>query len=261
VRDEIGSPERPSRGSQSLRGKAVAATAAVVLVGTGWSMWLRDDPPGLPPAGSGHHPGSTGKVDSPFASAGAWIVGYRGLMLTLPGEWATAGGCGSGASRVVVFPSAEPVYQCRLPRSDAPEVVVRFDDSIVGPPSLLGKTVSGGTIGGQQILLTDVTRRGSSYRQALAVPGEHFYVSVAAQRRAVVNRILESARAIPPAYTAVPPVVGSRRSVAIHRLRAAGLVRGEPKRPLASCCGRRVTTQVPAAGSVVKVRTGFRLRG
>jgi hypothetical protein len=195
------------------------------------------------------------------ARLGAWIVGYRGLMLTLPGTWVTATGCGSGATRVVTFPTAVPMHNCPLSRRDAPEVVVRFDNSIVGPPSLLGKTVSGGTIGGQQVLITDVTHRARSYRQVLAVPDKHFYVSVAAQRRALVNRILESARAIPPGYTAVPSVVGNRRSVAIHRLRAAGLVRGEPNRTLAFCCGLRVRTQVPDAGSVVKVRTGFRLRG
>jgi hypothetical protein len=183
-------------------------------------------------------------------------------MLTLPGRWETPAGCGDRASRIVTFASTGLVHNCPLlRRRDSPKVVVRFDDSIVGPPSLLGRTVPGGTIGGELVLLTDVRRWAGSYSQALAVPGEHFYVSVSAKRQALVNRIVDSAEAVPRGYTAVPPVVGTRRSVAIRRLTAGGLVLHEPKRPIASCCESRVTTQAPAAGSVVKAGTTFRLRG
>jgi beta-lactam-binding protein with PASTA domain len=98
-------------------------------------------------------------------------------------------------------------------------------------------------------------------RDEIRSPVRHFYVSVSAKRHALVNRIVDSAEAVSRGYTAVPSVVGTRRSVAIHRLIAAGLVLHEPKRPIASCCDSEVTTQAPAAGSVVKAGATFRLRG
>jgi hypothetical protein len=150
---------------------------------------------------------------------------------------------------------------CPYFKHHAPEAVVSFHDSIVGPPALLGKTVPGGTIGGQQVLLTDVRHRGGTYVQTLAVPAEQFYVSVRAERLASVNRIVESAQEVPAGYTAVPPLRGESRPAALRAFSKARLASGPDMPKGVDYVGPPVVIDVrPDTGTVVPIGTRVRLQ-
>lgn len=265
VREEVESPQRHPQAAKPTGPVIIAAAATVlVLVGTGWWIWTRGEPTNREPAPAGQvrRAPSTTLAPMPTAPFGTKIVGYRGIMLTLPGKWATVANCGQAGHRILRFPTDPPVSNCPYFRRHSSTGVVSFYNSTVGPPGLLGKTVPGREIGGVQVRLTDVIRLRSLYDQALAVPSKQFYVDVFAPRRALVNRIIKSARAVPAGYTAVPEVVGSRKSSAIRQLTAAGLRPSKPKPPLVLCCPVRpvrVAVQHPAAGSVVRVGTRFSL--
>lgn len=263
VRERIESSQQPSRSSRSIAVVTAAAAAVLALVATGWGLWSRDQPGNRSPspASQTHAAPSTTTGQLPEEPPGAKFVGYRGVMLTLSGSWATAGTCDHRAHRILTFPSSGPVRNCPYFQRHAPAVVVAFHESIVGPAALLGKTVPGGQIGGEQVLLTDVLHRGDTYSQTLAVPAEQFYVAVLAHRRAVVNRIIESAQAVPAGYTAVPEVRGTARAAATRALRDAKL---SPERDLpyeSTDLGPvHVIGVHPATGTVVPVGTPVRLR-
>jgi hypothetical protein len=131
---------------------------------------------------------------------------------------------------------------------------------MVGPPQLLGKTVPGGSLGTDQVLLTRVQRRGDYFRQALAVPARRFYVTVSATRLATVNRVIGSAQAMPSDSTAMPNLWGANWEAAVQALTATRL---EVRRLPSSSRGpapHRIWSERPAPGSIVPVGTQVRLR-
>ncbi len=256
VRQEIGQADantsaRPSR----LTAAALALTAVVVAVAAvGW--WVQSLPGTDHPerdnaaVGTTPLPTKSGAASAAVPPPGMKFVGFRGLMLTVPESWGQTTSCHLFQSGAVHYADFGPDELCPGP---LPAGLVAFNESIVGPPSLLGRTIPWGKIGGRQLLITALREQGDHYSQALALPTEQFYVRVLASHRPTVAQIVQSAAPIPRGYTVVPTVESMTPGVAKSALTDAGLrttrrpvnMGFDPQRVV------RVRTQLPAVGSVV----------
>ncbi len=255
-----------------VRAMATAVVCAL-LVGVGaWSLWSRGPggraettPRGVGKGVSLRPARGTGRAPTtlPPPPAGTRYVGYRTLVLTVPRSW-SSGPCQIGNTGSISYPllfSGQAAISCPMVPSNERAPRLSFRDSIVGPPQLLGKTVPGGTLGGNQLLLTRVQRHGDYFRQSLAVPAQQFYVTVSASRLAVVNRVIESGRVLPAGFAVVPYVVGVKWGAAERALSAARLeVSSDSPSPTRRPGQHRVWSQLPRAGSIVPVGTSVRLR-
>ncbi len=239
------------------------AAAVVILVAIGW--WTTAD---RRSSGTDRDPILTTGTNSPTSTTedvfipppGMQYVGYRTVMFTLPQNFsANSSLCGAEAPRLITYPVDPPkrTSPCLPSPLDA---VVAFDDSIVGPPALLGKTIPAGFIGGEQVLVTSTTRRGSYYQQFLAVPAQRFFVRVAAHRRGLVEQIIGSARAVPPGYAVVPPLDNRQQTAAKAAVQSAGLNVGAITNDVLGHGANRVFGQLPGAGAVVPLGSAVDLQ-
>lgn len=269
VRDEVsvGYPKPAEPWRRTWLAALAAAAVVVSLAAGGWWLSSQQDRPVGATRPDIVGPTATSPSDATsMPPPGTKFVGYRRVMFTVPEAWVPSVSCGQ-ASRTIRFPTGGslPTGLCMSYALEG----IAFRNSIVGPSQLLHNAVSGGLIRGDQLLLTDVERRGSYYEQSLALPARHFYVNVFARQRSVVNGIIESVQAVPHGYTVVPEVRGSSQRAASRRLSGSKLsitvsVSQQDTGPPPLCCpapGRlRVVAQLPDPGSVVTEGTRVRLR-
>lgn len=257
VREEIGVGGSPRAARRGLWTPLVAAAVAILVAGGGWWLSSGDSrPTAATPRTAGPTAASVPTRHTvPTPPPGTKFVGYRGVMFAVPAGLTTAQ-CPVNRHGTIGFPGTVESPPCPLPLAARLFTSISFVDSIVGPPDLLARAVSGGEIGGNQVLLTPVVhvvRRGDYYRQSVAVPAQHFYVTVSAPHQSTVNRIIGSVQAVPTGCTVVPQLIGRDDRRVYRTLRSAGLRPGRiaPDPSLGPPGSHRVTTQSPDPGSVV----------
>ncbi len=253
----------PSRTQQIL-----AVTAAVIVLGGGAAAlrWWPDQPTEqAQPAQPAQRTPAGAAQGVPTAPPGTRLVGYGAIAVAVPADWSRGPvGCAAEAPGTVILPGIRAqTAASHCGRRGAPATVT-FGETDVVRADVLGVTTHGSVVDGRRLLSTEVYRLRGRYEQSVVVPEERLVLSVSAVNRATVTRIVQSVRAIPRGFTAVPDCLGERVGDATDLLVDAGL---RPLIPQATELSNRlaappVTDQTVPAGTVVATgsHVGLRVR-
>ena len=243
-----GAKQRP-RPAPSRRGWVVAAAAVLVFVIASFVVQ----------SGGDEAPSEASKAPlAPTASAGAQLVGYRGVYTSVPSSWThNELECGQPMANTVIYPDASSgcFGEVRVPAVVPPSSVTFSDLPTSAVP--LGRLRIVNQVGKLGVYATTPVHREGLFHEIVLVPQANVQMIVRATDIHVMDDIVDSLQPVPAGYTVVPPCQRLMLRSAIEQLHEAEL--GVKLIQASTLSGRDaeppVTRQTIASGSIVEKGT------
>jgi hypothetical protein len=242
-------------------GGAAAAVAAVVV---GAGVIAQDSPAGDKTPPTSHTTPSPTGDEALVTPPGTRLVGENGVVVAVPESFSTEDlPCGIQNSDTVTFrPDFKPKTLCTISDPRATLVTIADSDSPSWQYrlSLKGEPVDVDGLDAVrsgvecQVALPRLTR----CAQALTFPESGVSFLVGSPRTGIIDRILDSAQAVPDGYVTVPSVYAVQGGDAAAAIEAAGL-EVDPACSVPECLGY-VAGTVPPTGTPVKGGAAVSLR-
>lgn len=210
--------EPRARGRFVLAGVAVVVTALVVAAS--WRLAADDPADDLADHSALADPADAGLPVLPPAPGGLKLVGYHGIMLTVPMAWAqVAAPCDSVTDNYVVYPVSPRSAPCDVLAPRLSGLSFGAADQ-VDLPSL---NRSPGEVTLDRVVVTSIRREGTRFVQVAAMLDANVAVTVRSTERSQVRAVIASVQRVPAGFAVMPMVEGLGPAAAQARLERAGL--------------------------------------
>jgi hypothetical protein len=195
---------------------------------------------------------------APTASAGAQLVGYRGVYTSVPSSWThNELECGQPMANTVIYPDASSgcFGEVHIPAAVPPSSVTFSDLPTSAVP--LGRLRVVNQVGKLGVYATTPVHREGLFHEIVLVPQANVQMIVRATDIHVMDDIVDSLQPVPAGFTVVPPCQRLMLRAAIEQLEEAEL--GVKLIQASTLSGRHaeppVTRQTIASGSIVEKGT------
>ena len=239
-------------GRGSLITVGTGATVAVLIAASLWFRGSDQAPSAAAPTDAAGPADTVPTVDGlplPTPSSGLKLVGYEGIMLTVP-IWleGAARSCDDVGENLVVYPDNPDDAPC----ADLPANLSTLSFGAANRLDLPSLNRNTRELFPDRVVVTSIRRDGRDFVQYAALLDENVAVAVRSPDRHLVHAVISSVQLVPPSFAVMPDVEGLNPVRAMTTLRAVGLSAMQFQDP-SPVEGLRlvVANQAPAVGTVL----------